>query len=165
MKKWIGTIFFSLLFLSSSVAQKSDDKVPLPDEIIRQAVGRILIYNFRPKRIPVTIPIAKFISVVLNKSDSAFDIPIKQGWLPKIKNLTFKLIPEEEISDIDKIFVFSNLRQNEGFYSISVGRRDKCAGEGIVWILRTNPSRFRLWPSKNDRWGAVYCDNGPEEKP
>ncbi len=163
MKRWIGRIFLSLLFVPNLLAQESDDKVPLPDDIMRQALGRILRYNFKPRRIPTTIPIVGFITV--DNSDYSFAIPIKQGWLPKIKNLTFKLVPEEELPDVDQVFVFNCLQQDKGVYLLSVGRRDKCSGEGKVWILRANSSKVRLWPSKEEQWGAVYCDKGTEEKP
>ena len=157
--KWTWTIFIILLQFPSGFAQTSNTNL-LDENILRESIHRILIYNFKPRKTATTIRIAESI-FVHPISNHAFRVVIRQEWLPRIRHLTFQTIHDREIQYNESVFVFESFAQNKDTWSISVGWRGECEGNGKVWKLGVRKGKVNLWPSKDLGWGAVYCDTGP----
>lgn len=167
IKLTLTTLVLSLGLGEGAFAQQASEKASPPDAVMQQVVTRILRYQFKPRREPATIPLAEDVSLVLDETSENFQI--KPGWLPAIKNIAFELVPEDRIPDHspedrghqNQVFVFDSIEVDGNTYTVSVGWRDKCAGEGTLWKLRVDSEKVRLWPIENEGWGSVYCDTGP----
>lgn len=140
--------FFCLMSSIGCFAQEGDEgRLTLPDNVMREVVGRILRYQFKPRQKPATIPLS--------------DSQIKRDWLPKIGNITFELIPDERIAEYEKgVFLFEEIEREGVTYSINVGWGDlDCSATGDTWKFRVSGEKVRLWPTKR-HWGRGCGSSG-----
>lgn len=146
MTKGICILFCLLLVQMSSVAQDTKEDVLLPDEVMRQVVSRILIYNFKPRQTSTTVPLA--------------ESQVKQDWLPEIRNVAFELVPDKRIIDYENgVFLIEKVERAGTAYSINVGWGDlDCDATGVTWKFRLLSRQVRLWLT-NMGWGRG-CGRG-----
>ena len=132
-------LFVSLLSFAVHSQDDTNEKVVLPDAIMKQVVARILTYEFRPRRIRTTIPLAAS--------------QVKREWLPTIKNIEFDLVPDKQIPSLEKgVFLFEPVVRDGDGYTINVGWGDLCSASGGVWKFSLADGKVRLWPL-NGTWG------------
>lgn len=151
LMKFLTCFLLVCASFTAIIAQQPADeekKVVLPDAQMKQIVSRIVRWNFRPSRIRKTIPIS--------------DIGIKREWLPTITNVTFELVPENDVPKYEKgVFLFEKLEKMGRVYSINVGWGDlDCDASGDTWKFRIDSGNVRLWrlPALVG-WGRV-CGKG-----
>ena len=140
------TIVLMLLAAPSAFAQA--EAVILPDHVMRQVVSRIARWNFKPGRNLRTIPVA--------------DIAIKREWLPAIENITFELVPENDVSDHEKgVYFFQPVERDGAAYTINFGRGDlDCRANGETWKFKIRDNRVRLWRTGHG-WGQGCGGSNP----
>ncbi|HUR98169.1 MAG TPA: hypothetical protein VMZ26_08920 [Pyrinomonadaceae bacterium] len=144
----------ALLILAAAcgaVAQESLDKdktVVLPDSVMRQVVGRIARWHFKPGRAPRTVPVA--------------ETSIKREWLPTIPNVTFQFVSENDAVNYEKgVFFVQPVKLDGRAYSVNAGWGDfQCEASGQTWKFTTNDNRVRLWPTGLG-WGQGCGGDAP----
>lgn len=115
---------------------------------MQQIVSRTLRYQFKPRRSPVTVPLA--------------ESQVKREWLPKITNINFELIADEKVGEYEKgVFLFEDIERDGRTYSINVGWGDlNCNASGSTWKFRVASGKVRLWTDGS--WGrGCGHGNGP----
>ncbi len=151
MAKLILLAVFWTLLLSAVVFahEANDEKVTLPDEVMRQVVGRILTYQFKPRRSPTTIPLA--------------ESQVKHEWLPDIQNIAFELVSDEKVGEYEKgVFLFEGIERDGNLYSINVGWGDfDCFAFGDTWRFKLDDKKIRLWLKGGWGRGCGHSGSSP----
>ena len=112
----------------------NDPSRPLISSNVKQEiVRRILIFKFKPSKDQKIVYLAKR--------------DIEPSWLPKISNIEFRLLSDEEVQDRDKgIFFFTEPELTKETYSISFAFGDPdCDYTGGGWDFRITKNKLRLW--------------------
>ena len=148
--KLLTWLLFVGVTFTTTVAQQSTvdgEKDVLPDAIMEQVVSRIVRWQFKPRRNKKTIPIAA--------------VGIKREWLPKITNISFELVPENEALKYENgVFLFDKVDKAGRSYTIDVGWGDfDCIGSGDTWKFNIVSQRVRLWRT-GGRWGRGCGNSG-----
>ena len=147
----LATLFFLFIPLIPASAQQTAEagqSVVLPDSVMRQVVNGIVRWYFKPRRTKTTIPIA--------------NVGIKREWLPLIPNITFELVPENQIINFEKgVFLFENVKRTGRSFSINAGFGDlDCDASGSIWKFNVKSGSVRLWRT-NETWGRGCGGNMP----
>lgn len=132
-------LFFIIIFsLSITVfgQNNGDEKssvVSVPENVMQEVVRRILIYQFKPLTKKKVIFIAKK--------------EIKREWLPKIQNVEFHLLTDEEVEDSgNDVYFFTEPELSKRTYEIGFAYDDpNCEYIGDTWRFRISKNRIRLW--------------------
>jgi hypothetical protein len=104
----------------------------VPDEALAEAVRRILVYNFKPRRSPRTVPLAA--------------ANIRREWLPEIANVEFRLLSEDEAADAESLYFFTAPATDGRRFEIGFARGDpRCDYSGEAWYFRIEGASLRLW--------------------
>jgi hypothetical protein len=142
----ILALSFSIATFAQSEDSSDETEIKLPDEIMQQVVKRILVYSFKPRKKATTIYLA--------------EEGIKENWLPKIKNINFKLLSKEEIEKKDVYFIkfFGKEKKN---YAIGFAFGNPyCSYEGKSrWSFRIVNERVKLWKENGVGFGGG-CGSG-----
>lgn len=143
----IRSLFIVLLLATCAFAQ-DEETVELPDSVMSQVVSRIVSYKFKPSRTPRTIPVAAS--------------GVKEEWLPVVPNVTFKLVPDDDIINYEKgVFLVEPVTREGNVFSINVGWGDfESDASGDTWKFTVQKEKVRLWPT-NGGWGRVGGDAPP----
>jgi hypothetical protein len=136
-------LFVLIMILSFSVlAQNTENEEPntvvqVPENVMREVVGRILSYKFKSPRRKKTILLAKE--------------GIDPAWLPVIPNIEFLMLSAEEIADGDaRVYFFTPPTLEENTYGIDFAFGDpNCEYEGRNWRFRVSGGKVRLWLGGN----------------
>jgi len=138
-------LLISLLSFTVHSQEDKNEKIILPDGVMKQVVSRILTYEFKPRHIRTVIPLAAS--------------QVKLEWLPTIKNIAFDLVPDKQIPSLEKgVFLFEPVVRDGDGYTINVGWGDLCSASGGMWKFRLTDGKVRLWPL-NGTWGRG-CSQG-----
>lgn len=128
-------MLFSFFVVVNSQETETEESsvVSVPENAMREVVRRILVYNFKPRTRKKVI----FIS----------QEGIKQGWLPKIQNIEFRLLTDGEIEDKGKdIYFFTKSEIAKSTYEIGFALGDpNCEYFGRSWKFRPTKSKVKLW--------------------
>ncbi len=135
--------FLIIIFSFSSLinAQESEESsvVSVPESAMQEIVRRILIYNFKSR--------------IQEKTIYLRQKGIKQDWLPKIENVEFQLLTEEEIEDKGvEVYFFTEPEKSNATYEIGFAYGDpSCHYLGKnSWKFRISNSKVRLWVLHNE---------------
>ena len=135
-------MFFVLLLsigFSASIAQGQELKNSeisqnsISSNIKQEIVRRILLFNFKPSKRQKIIYLAKG--------------EIDSSWLPKIPNIEFRLLSDEEIEDRETgVYFFTEPEIMKKSYGINFGFGDmECDYTGGGWNFRVTKNRLMLW--------------------
>lgn len=134
----------SILFFGTPIfPQDQDPSIELPDEIMKQVVRRVLIWEFKP--------------VKHRKVIRLFDLGIKREWLPKIKNVNFSLLNSDASATEagSDAFFFRPAEKDGKDYIIGFGYGDpNCGAEGKIWPLRIVKGRARIRFNETGGFGS-----------
>ncbi len=137
MKLKLFAIFLiALVFSGIAKAQESESKeisqISIPENIKQEIVRRILVFKFKPAKRPKVINLAKK--------------DIDPSWLPKISNIEFRLLSDEEVEDSKTdIYFFTEPTLEQNTYSFGFVFGAKCSYTGDYWNFRFTNNRLRLW--------------------
>lgn len=130
-------LLLSLGFFATVQCQELENEEPsqtsISSNIKQEIVRRILLFKFKSsKRQKV---------VYLAKGD------IDSSWLPKIPNIEFRLLSDEELEDRETgVYFFTEPELTKKSYSINFGFGDpECDYTGGGWNFRITKNRLRLW--------------------
>lgn len=143
-----GLLFVLIIWCFSAFVNGQDSSVnPVPGEVMREVVRRILVYKFKSPNRPKTVYLAK---------DG-----IDRSWLPTIPNIEFHLLSAEEIEDKEtKVYFFSKPELLGKTYSITFAFGDPdCDYLGQSWNFRVSKNKVRLWLDRETGGG---CGGGGE---
>lgn len=149
------SLLIMILALSFSItifAQDDEPEIKLPDKIMQQVIKRILVYSFKPRKKQTTIYLADYLA----------EKQIQESWLPKIKNINFKLLSDEEAEKKKrKIYLIKFFGKEKNTYSIGFAIGDSsCSYEGKSrWSFRLVRERVILWRDKGVGFGGG-CGRG-----
>lgn len=108
----------------------------VPEQEMEQVVRRILVWSFKPRNQPTEIYLS--------------EKGIKQAWLPKIKNIEFRLFSEKELEQRNKdYYYFSDTNFSEGKHEIDFLLGNQCNANGNIWYFRLSKQKVKLWQSGN----------------
>jgi hypothetical protein len=130
-------LLISFLFFGIVKAQESESKeltqISIPANIKQEIVRRILVFKFKPTKRPKVVNLAKQ--------------DIDSSWLPKILNIEFRLLSDEEVEDSKTdIYFFTPIELERKTYSIGFAFGDPgCDYSGNGWSFRITNNRLRLW--------------------
>ena len=131
---------FALVLISNfsfvGFAQTEDSEetsVSIPEQATEQVVRRVLIWSFKPRNKLTVVYLA--------------EQRIKQSWLPRIKNIEFRLLSIEKIQQKDlKVHFFTEPELSGNIYSIGFAFGDPtCEYLGTYWHFRIANQKIRLW--------------------
>lgn len=139
MKKLNKYLLTSALFLCFSGLALAQPEYPgdgtpvkLPDKVMQQVIGRILVKTFKPVSTPKTIDI--------------LSNGVKLSWLPRIRNIKFRLVRDGETEG--EIYFFTKPEVRNKTYMIGFGFGDpECGATGDSWHFRLVKQKLRLWQS------------------
>lgn len=115
----------------------------VPEQEMEQVVRRILIWSFKPRNQPTEIYLS--------------EKGIKQTWLPKIKNIEFRLLSDKEFEQRNEgAYLFTDAYFSEDKYQIGFLFGKKCEADGKGWYFRLTDQKVKLWQS--GEYG-VRCDS------
>lgn len=130
-------LLLSLGFAAIVQGQEPKDKEPsqtsISSNVKQEVVNRILIFKFKPSSRQKVIYLAKG--------------DIDSSLLPKIPNIEFRLLSDEEIEDRETgVYFFTEPELIKKSYSISFAFGDPhCGYTGGGWSFRITQNRLRLW--------------------
>ncbi len=108
---------------------------PVPENVMREVVRRILIYKFKPLNRKKIIYLAQE--------------EINQSWLPEIKNVEFQLLSKEEISQQEKEVYFFRKPEPAENNNYEIGfafGSPNCEYLGDNWRFRiSGNNKVKLW--------------------
>ena len=148
------TLITAVVLLSLSSFSAAQRPAELTDDVLKQLVDRILRYEIKPSEIPRVVYISAATGYLARDGDdSTFVlIPIRQEWLPSIRNVEFKLHEfKDEESDDTAGYEFNSVERAKNRYEIKVayGNLGYGGGKGKTWAFRIRRGKLRLWPEKN----------------
>lgn len=121
MKQFLLIAFLLTLISTPLLAQtKQEDKIP--ESVMRRVVDRVVRYYFKPHREPKKIYIS--------------ERNIKEKWLPKIRNIEFVILKDDQLEDKPKGYIFREVNRGDR-YSFLFGFGDLTPGgylSGSVWF-------------------------------
>lgn len=135
--KLFAILLTALIFSGIVQAQESESKeisqISIPENIKQEIVRRILIFKFKPAKRPKVINLAKK--------------DLDPSWLPKMSNIEFRLLSDEEIEDGEnKVYFFTDPALEKKTYSIGFAFGDpECDYTGDGWSFRITNNKLRLW--------------------
>ncbi|HMS41797.1 MAG TPA: hypothetical protein PKE69_16315, partial [Pyrinomonadaceae bacterium] len=133
--KFVFVLLIALVFSGIAKGQETDEssKIEIPDNIKQEIVRRILVFKFKPLKRQKVIYLA---SEGINAS-----------WLPKIANIEFKLLSDEEIEDGEReVYFFTKSTLEKKTYSIGFAFGiTNCSYIGDGWNFRITNNKLRLW--------------------
>ena len=132
--KLILLSFVVLCFSYVAKAQEpKTEKLLIPEEFKEEIVRRILVFKFKPAKRPRIINLAK--------ND------INPLSLPKIANIEFRLLSDEEVEDSKSdIYFFNDPTLENKTYNVGFAFGDpKCNYSGDAWNFRITNNQLRLW--------------------
>ena len=132
---------FSLIFVLTLIlnfapvvsSQTPEFDVDVPEQVMQQVVRRVLVYSFKPRSKPMVVSIA--------------EQGIKSSWLPKIKNVEFRLLSDEEIQRRDlELYFFTkpNYWRNKHNIGFAFGE-PHCVFSGNNWRFSFQNQQVKLW--------------------
>jgi hypothetical protein len=125
-------------------AQSNQDEtktVVVEEQVMKQVVRRILIWNFKPRNQKKIIYLA--------------DKGIQKSWLPEIKGIEFRLLNESEVVEKHKVYFFTELEKrplSKYYIGFAFGDPD-CEYTGTSWVFRISKEKVKLW-QPNGGFGA-----------
>jgi hypothetical protein len=136
---------FSLAGFGQTTQTVEIQVVKVPDQVMKEVVRRILTSYFKPRDQAKTVYLS--------------ENGIKQTWLPKIKNIEFRLLTAEEFEKSGKsAYLFTETTLTEDTYSIGFGFGDSpCNLTGDSWYFRFINQKVEL--QQNGRF-ARGCGRG-----
>lgn len=149
-------IFLLILVVSvfpwPAFAQDEDEKpkVELPDQVMSQVVRRIVRWYFKPANRPREIHFS--------------ENGIQASWLPKLKNIEFILLNDNDSLRQEKgVYFFKAPDQTGKTYSIDFGFGDlNCDASGDTWKFKLIGSKVGVWRDDPKRgWGNGCGGNSP----
>src|SRR4051794_295911 len=117
MRKWMFPLCLSLL-CGGDISGQDIRPTDLTDQVVQQVVDRILRYKIKPGRKPRTVYLNGTSFVVRDAETPVVQIPIQPKWLPRIKNIEFKIHSKNDPADA-KGYHFSEIEKANGRYEIS----------------------------------------------
>ncbi|MEP6900182.1 MAG: hypothetical protein ABJA66_00445 [Actinomycetota bacterium] len=143
-------LIFSFSIMSFGQTLESDESsvVNVPEQFMKQVVRRILVWSFKPRSQPKVIFLSK--------------AGIKKSWLPKIKNIEFRLLSDGEYKQRNEwIYFFTETEVSEGKYQIGFGLGDyQCNSTGDSWYFRITKQKVRIWQNGSFGSGCGGSPNG-----
>jgi len=142
----LGVILLCLV--SSSLGQEDNDKVVLPDAVMKHVVGRIVRFHFGHSKTKRVVPV------------SAIDM--RPEWFPSMPNVEFRFVSDNEILTYKTgAFLVENIARDGSAYTVNVGWGNHTCdgGGGNIWKFRLSGERVTVWPTKLG-WGTG-CGNYP----
>lgn len=135
-----SALFFCLSGLALAQPEYPGDgaRADIPDAVMQQVIGRILVKTFKPAPEPKTI---EFLSS-----------GIKRSWLPFIRNIKFRLVSDDRTGR--EFYFFTKPKIQHKTYTIGFGfGNPKCDATGDSWSFRLSKQKVtRLW--KNGGFGS-----------
>lgn len=141
-KRNVGRFLLALIIILSfssigftQTTESGETVVVVPEQVMKQVVRRVLVWSFKSRKKPTVIYLA--------------EQGIKQSWLPTIKNIGFRLVPDEEIQEKDlKVHFFTKPDLSKNTYDIGfVYGNPNCEYLGAHWHFRISKKKVRLWQS------------------
>lgn len=145
MKKLNKCLLATALFFCLSGLAHAQPEYPgsgahadIPDAVMQQVVGRILVKAFKPAPEPKTIDI--------------LSSGIKRSWLPFIRNIKFRLVSDDGTGK--EFYFFTKPEIEHKTYTIGFGfGNPKCDATGDSWSFRLSKQKLtRLW--QNGSFGS-----------
>ena len=150
-----ATIILSLSILvnGQEIENTETSEISLPENVMREVVQRILVYKFKPVK-------RKKIVYLSQKG-------IEPTWLPKIKNIEFSLLSNEEIDNRDSgIYFFSAPESKNKTYEIYFAfGNPTCEFIGDSWRFRIINNKVKLWYESEIGGGCSGRSHGISIKP
>lgn len=146
-------LIFCFRFIAVGQVPESDEKlrVVIPPTAKAQIVKRILTWYFNPRNQK------KVVTVV---GDG-----LEKSWLPRIKGIEFRFLPEEEAAKSNEsVYVFREFEKLKGGrYEIGFGFGSAGSGyEGDLWSFRLSKGNVMLLKKSIGGWGSSGIDYGPD---
>lgn len=136
--KYLFLIGFTLVVTTAALGQggevSDEPALIVPVYGMDQVVRRILIWSFKPRN--------KKRIVYLSGNG------IDPAWLPRIKNVDFRLLSDEEVQQRRPkgFYFFRPLDFEPGVYEIGFGFGvPPCKGSGNSWRYRMSGQKVKLW--------------------
>jgi hypothetical protein len=151
--KFIFVLLLIIGFATAGFGQTTDTEenpaVQVPDRAMEQVVRKILIWSFKPRSKPTEIYL--------------FKNGIKSAWLPKIKNIKFQLLSEEQVRQKSSgVYFFKVSDFSDGKYRIEFGFGNPfCDALGNGWNFRIINQKVKLWQYGKFGMGCS-ADYGPQ---
>lgn len=125
--------YFSTTAFAQAIESDEPSDIVVSEHIMEQVVRRVLVWSFKSRNKPTVIYLA--------------EQRIKESWLPKIKNIEFRLLSNEEIQEKSlKVHFFTKLERLENSYDIGFAFGDpSCEFLGMYWHFRISKQKVRLW--------------------
>lgn len=130
---FLSSLSFSIIVRGQELKDNEHYQTLISSNIKQEIVRRILIFNFKPSKRQKTVYLAKG--------------DIDSSWLPKIPNIEFRLLSDEEVEDAEtSIYFFTEPELRKKNYSISLGFGDpECSYTGDDWNFRITKNKLKLW--------------------
>jgi len=125
---WLVAIL--VLTLAAETCAQDDERVVLPDTVMKQVVSRMIRWYFKPSRKLTTIYFS--------------DKNLKKAWLPEIRGVRFIVLDSNETQGDRRGYVIDDLTRTKRGYLTGLGYGDiGCGGkgEGRSWTFRVSSDR------------------------
>ena len=134
---------FSIIGFAQGEESEELPQVIVPEQAMEQVVRRVLVWSFKPRNKATVIYLA--------------EQRIKQSWLPKIKNIEFRLMSANEIEEKTlEVYFFTEPELLGKKYGIGFVFGDPaCEYLGDYWHFRISEEKVRLWHYGGTSRGCV----------
>ena len=140
MKHFVLIAFVLTLISTPLLAQSGGGEI-VPDAVMRQVVDRVVRYHIKEPLDPKTIYIS--------------ERNIKEKWLPKIRNIKFVLIKDDQLANKPKGYIFYKVDSGDR-YSFMFGFGDLNPGgylSGSFWFAELKGRKLKIYRDSNG-WGT-----------
>ncbi len=122
-----------LSFSTTSSSQTLEPDVSVPEQVMEKVVRRVLVWSFKPRSKPTVIYLA--------------EQGIRKAWLPKIKNIEFRLLSDKEIEQKNlKVYFFTKPDYWRNNYNVGFAFGEPhCVFTGTNWRFSFSKQRVKLW--------------------
>ena len=104
----------------------------IPEQKMEEVIRKILVLTFKPRKQPAEIYL--------------YEKGIKQTWLPKIKNIKFRLLAEKEFKQRNEVTYFFTIAHFvEDRYQIGLLSGTNCSAKGKSWRFRLTDQKVEVW--------------------
>lgn len=133
---------FSMIGFGQTVKTDKTAVLNVSEKIMQQVVRGVLIGTFTPQNEPSVVYL--------------YEKRTKKSWLPKIKNIEFRLLSDEEFEQrTEGAFFFTEPELLEGKYKIGFVFGRKCGAGGNSWYFRISKQKLKLWKGEIYRLGCM----------